>query len=126
VSAGPEIADEEVVRAMMVVRANTLTYAPASAPVTQMLLDFLNNRITPAVGASGNPLAGVAATMVGKGDAYYHGIRMPAAQALAQAGADAGGAGRCGLWRLHRYRAYETRPHALLVGDGGWRWNGRT
>jgi histidine ammonia-lyase len=70
VFAGPEVADEEVVRAMMVVRANTLTYAPASAQVTQMLLDFLNNRITPAVGASGNPLAGVAAAMVGKGDAY--------------------------------------------------------
>jgi histidine ammonia-lyase len=115
---GPEITDEEAVRAMMVVRANTLAYAPASAPVTQMLLDFLNNRITPVVGASTNPLAGVAAAMVGKGDAYYHGIRMPAAQALTQAGlmpvtpvdADYGAFTETG--------AYETGRTALLVGDG--------
>ncbi len=65
VPTGPEIADEEAVRAMMVARANTLAYAPVSAPVTQMLLDFLNNRITPVVGATGNPLAGIAAAMVG-------------------------------------------------------------
>ena len=118
VSSGPEITDEEGVRAMMVVRANTLTYAPASAPITQMLLDFLNNRITPVVGATGNPLAGVAAAMVGKGDAYYHGIRMPAAQALAQAGltpitpvdADYGAFTETG--------AYEIGRTALLVGDG--------
>jgi histidine ammonia-lyase len=84
-AAGPEIGDEDVVRAMMVVRANTLTYTPASAPVTLMLLQFLNDRITPAVSAA-NPLAGIAGAMVGKGDAYYHGIRMPAAQALSQAG----------------------------------------
>jgi histidine ammonia-lyase len=118
VPTGPEIAEEEIVRAMMVVRANTLAYAPASAPVTQMLLDFLNNRITPVVGATGNPLTGVAAAMVGKGDAYYHGIRMPAAQALAQAGlmpvapvdADYGAFTETG--------AYDTGRTALLVGDG--------
>jgi len=82
----PEVADEETVRAIMVVRANTLTYAPVSAPVTQMLLSFLNNRITPVAPAgAANPLTAVAAAMVGKGDAYYHGIRMPAAQALSQA-----------------------------------------
>jgi histidine ammonia-lyase len=81
-----EITDEDIVRAVMVVRANTLTYAPVSAPVTQILLGFLNNRITPVVPAgTANPLTAVAAAMVGKGDAYYHGIRMPAAQALSQA-----------------------------------------
>ena len=81
----PEVTDEDIVRAVMVVRANTLTYAPVGTPVTQILLAFLNNRITPVVPAGTlNPLAAVAAAMVGKGDAYYHGIRMPAAQALSQ------------------------------------------
>ena len=119
VSAGPEVADEEVVRAMMVVRANTLTYAPASAPVTQMLLDFLNNRITPVVGASGNPLlASVAAAMVGKGDAYYHGIRMPAAQALAQAGLMPLAPVDADYTAFTETDAYEIGRTALLVSDG--------
>jgi histidine ammonia-lyase len=116
---GPEVLDEDAVRAMMVVRANTLTYAPASAPVTQILLGFLNNRITPVVATGAvNPLAGVAAAMVGKGDAYYHGIRMTAAQALAQAGlvpfvpVDADYAALTGT------DAYDIGRAALLVGDG--------
>ncbi len=113
----PEVVDEDVVRAMMVTRANTLTYTPASAPVTQMLLGFLNNRVTP-VADTANPLAGVAAAMVGKGDAYYHGIRMTAAQALAQAGltplvpVDADYAALTGT------DAYDIGRATLLVGDG--------
>src|SRR6266702_3238935 len=41
---GPEVADEDIVRAMMVVRANALTWASASPPVMQILIDLLNNR----------------------------------------------------------------------------------
>jgi histidine ammonia-lyase len=115
--AGTEIADEEVVRAMMVVRANTLTYAPASAPVTQMLLDFLNSRITPAVSAA-NPLGGIAAAMVGKGDAYYHGIRMPAAQALSQAGLTPLTPVDDDYDALTGTEAYTIGRAALLVADG--------
>ena len=114
---GAEIADEEVVRAMMVVRANTLTYAPASAPVTQMLLGFLNNGITPAVSAA-NPLGGVAAAMVGKGDAYYHGIRMPAAQALSQAGLTTLKPVDDDYNALTGTEAYAIGRTALLVADG--------
>ena len=114
-----EIPDEETVRALMVVRANTLTYAPASTPVTQLLVDFLNNRITPAVrGAPGNPLAGVAAAMVGAGDAYYHGIRMPAAQALAQAGLKPLAPVDADYGALTETGAYEIGRTALLVSDG--------
>ncbi len=88
--AAPEIADEELVRAVMVVRANTLIYAPVTTPVLQMLVDFLNDRITPLAAPPGagapGPLAQIAAAMVGKGEVYYRGARMPADQALAQAG----------------------------------------
>lgn len=90
---GPEVADEEIVRAMMAVRANSMSYEAASPQLTQMLLDLLNHNITPVVQSRGTPgegdlpqLSNVEGTMVGKGDAYYRGVRMPAAQALAQAG----------------------------------------
>ena len=90
---GPEVADEEIVRAMMAVRVNSMTYEAASPGLTQMLMDLLNNDITPVVQSRGTPgegdlpqLGNVEGTMVGVGDAYYHGVRMSAAQALAQAG----------------------------------------
>jgi histidine ammonia-lyase len=90
---GPEIEDEEIVRAMMVVRANAMTYNAPSPQLSQMLLDLLNKRITPAVLSRGTlgegdlaQLANVGATMVGAGTVYYQGTRMPAAEALARAG----------------------------------------
>jgi histidine ammonia-lyase len=90
---GPEVMDEEIVRAMMVVRANAMTYNAPSPQVSQMLLDLLNNRVTPVVQSRGTvgegdlaQLANVAGTMVGAGEAYYQGVRMPARRALAQAG----------------------------------------
>jgi histidine ammonia-lyase len=91
--AGPEVADEEIVRAMMVVRANTMVYEAASPDLTQMLLDLLNHYISPVVQSRGSPgegdlpmMSNIGATMVGAGQAYYQGARMPAAQALATAG----------------------------------------
>ena len=90
---GPEVADEEIVRAMMVVRANTMVYEAATPELTQMLLDLLNHYITPVVQSRGSPgegdlpmMGNVAGTMVGVGQAYLRGERMPALQALAQAG----------------------------------------
>ena len=90
---GPEVRQEEIVRAMMVVRANAMTYNAPSAQVSQMLIDLLNRRITPVVQSRGTlgegdlaQLSNVAATMVGAGDAYYQGTLMPAADALAKAG----------------------------------------
>ena len=62
---------------MLVVRANSMTYEAASPALTQRLLDFLNDRITPVVqsrGTVGEGDLGVpatsAATMVGAGEAY--------------------------------------------------------
>jgi histidine ammonia-lyase len=90
---GPEVADEEIVRAMLVVRANTMVYEAATPELTQMLLDLLNNYISPVVQSRGSPgegdlpmMGNVGGTMVGAGQAYLRGQRMPARQALAQAG----------------------------------------
>jgi len=90
---GPEVADEEIVRAMMVVRANTMVYEAATPQLTQMLLDLLNRRVTPVVMSRGTPgegdlpqMANVEGTMVGVGSAYLNGVKMSAGQALAQAG----------------------------------------
>jgi histidine ammonia-lyase len=90
---GPEVNDEEIVRAMMVVRANTMVYEAATPQTTQMLLDLLNKGVTPVVESRGSPgegdlpqMGNVEGTMVGVGDAYLHGVRMSAGQALAQAG----------------------------------------
>ena len=90
---GPEISEEEIVRAMLVVRANTMSFEAASPQLTQRLLDLLNDRITPVVQSRGTvgegdlgPFTNVGATMVGAGNAYYRGVRMPAAEALQAAG----------------------------------------
>jgi histidine ammonia-lyase len=90
---GPEISEEEIVRAMLVVRANTMTFEAASPPLTRRLLDLLNERITPVVQSRGTigegdlgPMTNVAGVMVGAGEAYYKGERMTAAEALKRAG----------------------------------------
>jgi histidine ammonia-lyase len=89
---GPEVMDEDIVRAMMVVRANEMTYNAPSPQLAQILVDLLNDRITPVVQSRGTvgegdlaQLGNVAGTMVGAGEAYYRGTRMPAAEALKQA-----------------------------------------
>jgi histidine ammonia-lyase len=90
---GPEVTDEEIVRAMMAERVNTMSYEAATPQVTQMLIDLLNKDVTPVVESRGSPgegdlpqMGNVEGTMVGVGEAYFHGTKMPASQALAQAG----------------------------------------
>jgi histidine ammonia-lyase len=58
---GPEISDEEIVRAMLVVRADTMQFEAASPPLTQRLLDMLNERITPVVLSRGTIVRVIAA-----------------------------------------------------------------
>ena len=88
---GPEVREEEIVRAMMVIRANAMTSNAPSPQLSQMLIDLLNARVTPVVQSRGTlgegdlaQLSNVGATMVGTGDAYYQGTRMAAADALAK------------------------------------------
>jgi histidine ammonia-lyase len=121
---GPEVPDEEVVRAMMAVRVNTMSYEAASPQLTQMLMDFLNHDITPVVFMRGSPGEGdlpqmyqVAAAMVGVGDVYLKGQRMSAAQALAQTGLQPlkpFGADEAALVSTN---AYTVGQAALLVSD---------
>jgi histidine ammonia-lyase len=121
---GPEIGDEDIIRAMMVVRANGLTFTMVSPPVMQMLVDLLNNQITPVVQSRGTlgegdlaQIGNLEATMVGRGEAYYHGVRMPAAQALANAGLRPVEPFGADDDALDVTNAYATGQAALLVYD---------
>lgn len=86
----------EVVRGMMLLRANSLAkgYSGARVELVELLLNMLNRGVHPvvpckgSVGASGDliPLAHIALTMIGLGEAEYHGRVLPSAEALQQAG----------------------------------------
>jgi len=121
---GPEIGTEEIVRAMMVVRANAMVYNAPSPQLSQMLLDLLNKRITPVVQSRGTlgegdlaQLGNVAATMVGAGEAYFQGVRMKADQALKKAGLAPLQPFAADDNALTSSNAYATGQAALLVHD---------
>jgi histidine ammonia-lyase len=121
---GPEVSDEEIVRAMMVVRANAMVYNAPSPQLAQMLLDLLNKRITPVVQSRGTlgegdlaQLGNVGAAMVGAGDAYYRGARMPAAEALKRAGLSPIQPFAADDNALTSSNAYAAGSAALLVHD---------
>ncbi len=87
---------DEIVRAAMLLRANALAKGCSGARIetVELLVDCLNARIVPfvpsrgSVGASGDlaPLAHLALPLVGEGEAWLDGKRVPAADALAAAG----------------------------------------
>jgi len=87
---GEEVPDEDIGRAMLAVNANIVTYEAVSAAYIKGIVDLLNFGVTPAVhwrGAIGeSDFVPVAATLTGRGFAYWKGLRMPAAEALAEAG----------------------------------------
>jgi histidine ammonia-lyase len=121
---GPEVSDEEVVRAMMVVRANAMVYNAPSPQLSQMLLELLNKRITPVVQSRGTlgegdlaQLGNVGAAMVGAGEAYYQGVRMSADQALKRAGLSPIQPFAADDNALTSSNAYATGQAALLVHD---------
>lgn len=88
----------EVVRAMLLVRANTLAlgYSGVRPVIIQGLLALLNSGVIPRVpaqgslGASGDlaPLAHLALVLIGEGEAFYDGECVPGAAALRAAGLD--------------------------------------
>jgi histidine ammonia-lyase len=128
---GPEILDEDIVRAMLVVRANTMTYEAASPSLTQALLDIINAGITPVVRSRSTvgegdlgPFTNVCATLVGAGDAYYHGVRMSAEKALKSTGLKPLAPFAADDSALISTNSYASAQAALLVFDArqalGW------
>ena len=85
-----------IARLMMALKLASLAQGASGVrPATTALLEaMLDNDLTPvipsqgSVGASGDlaPLAHMAGAMIGVGEVWLHGARLPAAQALAQAG----------------------------------------
>ena len=121
---GPEVSEEEIVRAMMVVRANAMVYNAPSPQLAQMLLELLNQRVTPVVQSRGTlgegdlaQLGNVGATMVGAGEAYHRGVRMPATAALREAGLKPIQPFAADDNALTSSNAYATAQAALLVHD---------
>ena len=86
---------EPEVRAMMLLRANVLTlgFSGIRREVIQLLVEMLNRGVHPfvpekgSVGASGDlaPLAHLSLTLVGEGEAFFAGERLPSATALDRA-----------------------------------------
>jgi histidine ammonia-lyase len=86
----------EVVRAMLLLRAQSLSFGHSGAreEVVTLLLRMLDAGVHPvipgqgSVGASGDlaPLAHMALTLIGEGEAEYGGKTMPSREALAAAG----------------------------------------
>ena len=86
---------EVVSRTMLLLRANTLLkgFSGVSRPVVDTPIKLLNASIHPVIpqqgslGASGDlvPLAHLALVLIGEGEAYYRGCRVPALEALQQA-----------------------------------------
>src|SRR5438477_2564707 len=86
---------EAEVRAMMVLRANVLVlgFSGIRFDVIELLCEMLNRRVCPvvpekgSVGASGDlaPLAHLALSLIGEGEAFFEGQRMTSAEALRRA-----------------------------------------
>src|SRR5437899_3603399 len=91
---GPPLSEPEV-RAMMLLRANVLTlgFSGVRPEVIELLCQMLNQRVHPvvpekgSVGASGDlaPLAHLALSLIGEGEAFFAGTRMDSGEALTRA-----------------------------------------
>lgn len=87
---------KEVVRAMMLLRANALAkaYSGIKLKTLETLVDMVNRDICPlvpelgSIGASGDlaPLSHIALVLIGEGEAFYKNIRMLGKEALSRSG----------------------------------------
>ena len=88
----------DVVRAMMLIRANVLAlgFSGIRPLVAERLCDMLNRGVTPvvpsqgSVGASGDlaPLAHIALVLIGEGEAEFENQALPGAEAMQRAGVE--------------------------------------
>lgn len=91
-----EIHSEIESRALLLLRANVLAkgYSGVRPEIAERLIDMLNQKVHPvipsqgSVGASGDlaPLAHLASVLIGEGEAFFHGKRLPGAEAMKKAG----------------------------------------
>ena len=87
---------EEIVRGVLLIRANALTkgFSGVRIEVVETLIEMLNKNLLPvipekgSVGASGDlaPLAHMALTLIGEGEVFYNGKRMKSINALKKSG----------------------------------------
>lgn len=85
-----DVAPEEVVRFMLILKAKSISFGHSGValPTVQRLVDFYNHRVTPVVynqgslGASGDlaPLAHLCLPLLGEGEVFYEGKRMPTSE----------------------------------------------
>jgi len=88
--------DQATVRAIMLIRANTLAkgHSGIHLETLQALLALVNRGVYPVIpakgslGASGDlaPLAHMSLVLIGEGEAFYRGEKLPGAEALRRAG----------------------------------------
>ncbi|MCX7560255.1 histidine ammonia-lyase [Sulfitobacter sp. F26204] len=93
-----EALDLSTTRLMMALKLLSLGRGASGVAMTtiELIEEMLDKGVTPvipsqgSVGASGDlaPLAHMAAAMIGEGEAFFDGARLPAAKALSQAGLD--------------------------------------
>ncbi len=86
----------DATRAALLLRAHAMAagYCGVRPELVTLLIDMLNRQVTPvipsqgSVGCSGDlaPLAHMALVVIGQGEAWYRGNRLPGGQALQQAG----------------------------------------
>ena len=87
---------EEVVRAMLLLRANSLAAGNSGVRplIVETMVEMLNKKVHPlvpqkgSVGASGDlaPLSHLALVLLGRGEAYYEGQLLPGGEAMKRAG----------------------------------------
>ncbi len=90
-----DLLDEEIVRGVMLLRANALSkgFSGARLSTINTLINMLNSGVHPLIpekgslGASGDlaPLAHMVLVMIGEGEAFYKGERMSGKEAMAKA-----------------------------------------
>ena len=91
--AGPEVTEEEIVRAQLAVALNRIRHAGSNRAQVDLLVSMLNERIAPVVlsrGTDGHGDLGqdgaIRAAMVGIGDVHFRGERMSASEGFRRAG----------------------------------------
>jgi histidine ammonia-lyase len=126
-----EPAPQDVIRAAMASRVNVLSrgHSGIRAEIPLTLVEMLNRGVTPvvcekgSVGASGDlaPMAQMALLMMGEGEAFYGGERVPGAVAMERAGIPVPGLqARDGLATINGSNVLTAMSALLLVDVERW------